>query len=91
MCHISNIDNTHDFVVLLQHTKTTETTKNPANMHSSNQLLQQSAQQIHFSSSDAPLWEVFLSTAAMGVGIHIYKNRDSHTFTCNVLTAQKRE
>lgn len=67
MCHISNIDNTNVFIFLLRHTKTTGTTKNPTNMHSSDQSLRQSAQQLYFSSSDAPVWEVFLSTAVMGL------------------------
>lgn len=67
MFRILNTENTHVLVVLLQHTKTPGTTNNPANMHSSDQSWQQSAPHIYFSSSNAPLWEVLLSAAAMGL------------------------
>lgn len=85
---------TRFFVVLLQHTQTTGTTKKSRkHAYSSDQSLQQSAQQIYFSSSDAraTLGSVSQRSSDGFVGIRIYKNRDSRTFTCSVLTVQKRE
>uniref|UniRef100_A0A674PBY9 Uncharacterized protein n=1 Tax=Takifugu rubripes TaxID=31033 RepID=A0A674PBY9_TAKRU len=87
---ISSFENMDFFflTVLLQHTETTGTSKTPQTcVGLISWALQQSAQ-IDFSSFDAPLCKVSQRRSNGFVGIHIYRNRDSLAFTCNVLTAQ---
>lgn len=80
MSHLKYSKYTHFYLVPLRHTKTTGTTKIPWTcIQVISWALQQSAQQIYFPSSDAPLCKVFLSTSAMSLWAFSSKRIVTHS------------